>query len=633
MGIRRSKSGPSLSESALAGNYIRALRRSRERTHTQMIDSPALPLPDADTQLLTRRAHRERARASSAAWAAGAVLLAALVYLVTLVFLPKQGFWLIDNGNKFLQMRALIESGYRSAVIPCPGQALDPKFDFNPLPFPFSVVKAGRLYSIFCPVFALLSSLPYRAFGFTGLYVLPFLASLGTLAGVFALGRLLGLGTRSRAAAVLLAALGTPLWFYSVNFWEHIVAVCLLTWAIVLCLTYRSSGQVRHIMGGGALAALAVYFRDELYLFLPVLLGAVLLQLPRERWVDAGFRFIEAGVFALVPLWCLNTYYTGSPMGFHLGEHIGTSHGLLGHLGDRYTVFYRLLAALHIQDSISWVIALPYLALYLRNPQLARERFQVAVPVACLLATASFGVTLSGYLATTGTAHGPIWTMLNANSLFSASPLLILAFLRLRGDEEAATARKALWLIALGYPLLYCMVAPSLGTYSTHWGNRFFLMLYPLLALLCVANLAAWLRTLPRRRVLSLAAVGLAAVASLGAQVYSINLLYRAQLYSCRLNRVVGQAPEEVVVTNSWFVPQDLHLVFNRKKIFIVRDDADWRSLRSRLEAAGVRQILFLENYALFPFGPVRPGTQMVDDYGLVLRKVRLAHLALAPRP
>jgi hypothetical protein len=87
------------------------------------------------------------------------------VYAATLALLPAGGLWTVDNGNKRIQVEALLASGFRDFSLPWPGQQLDPELAFNPLPGPFSVVREGRLYSVFSPVFPALSVLPFRVRG------------------------------------------------------------------------------------------------------------------------------------------------------------------------------------------------------------------------------------------------------------------------------------------------------------------------------------------------------------------------------------------------------------------------------------------------------------------------------------
>src|SRR5262245_14428550 len=92
---------------------------------------------------------------------AASVLLVALVLLATVAPLGKRAFWVIDNAAKFLQLEALVASGYRDSSIPWPGRDLDPEYRMNPMPPPFGVVEGGRLHSFYPPAFAAISSLPW----------------------------------------------------------------------------------------------------------------------------------------------------------------------------------------------------------------------------------------------------------------------------------------------------------------------------------------------------------------------------------------------------------------------------------------------------------------------------------------
>ena len=80
------------------------------------------------------------------------------------------GFWINDNGLKFVQLQAIEASGYRDYSIPWPGQSIDPEFRLNPLQAPFGWNHEGRLYASYPPTFALLASLPHRVLGAPGLY-------------------------------------------------------------------------------------------------------------------------------------------------------------------------------------------------------------------------------------------------------------------------------------------------------------------------------------------------------------------------------------------------------------------------------------------------------------------------------
>ena len=97
----------------------------------------------------------------------------------------------------------------------------------------------------------MLASVPYRVLGSPGLYALPLLGGLLTLPAAWLLvGMIVPIGRSRRIAqplAVGIAALGTPMWFYSLTFWEHTPAVCLTTWSILFAARYTKSGHPQEI--------------------------------------------------------------------------------------------------------------------------------------------------------------------------------------------------------------------------------------------------------------------------------------------------------------------------------------------------------------------------------------------------
>ena len=141
------------------------------------------------------------------------ILPAAIVvfaYVSTYLVLPNRGFWINDNGCKFIQMQEIIRSNYHTFSIPWPGEKLDPEFAFNSLPDPFGHVIDGRLFAQSSPVFALVSSFPNRLFGVHGLYVLPVLGGLVMLPAAWCLARELSRSPLTPPVAVLLVGLATP---------------------------------------------------------------------------------------------------------------------------------------------------------------------------------------------------------------------------------------------------------------------------------------------------------------------------------------------------------------------------------------------------------------------------------------
>jgi hypothetical protein len=567
--------------------------------------------------------------------AAAPILAVAAVYVLTLCLIEKRGFWVVDNAEKYLQLRAIATSGYRQWSIPWPGKSIDPGFAYNPLPYAFSQVKDGELYPVFSPLFAAISSLPFRLFGFPGLYVIPLLASLGMLGGVARLAAILGAGRAGRAAAVLLAGVCTPIWFYSVTFWEHTLAACFCVWAVALHLDFRRSGRLAHGLGAAAFAAFSVYWRDELYLFCLAVLGTHVLFGPRR-----GVALLQLPIMALclVPLWLFQSWSIGEPFGFHIHRNLLASEGLAAHLAARPRAFYNLLAASGPHVGLSLVASAPFLIPFAWLPRFTGRSFVRAVPLLSLAAAAASAATLIGYWR----ASSPIVWLDSANSLFNTTPILVLAFLR-RGERAGADPTRWLWTLALFFIFLYGMAAPELATKGLHWGNRYLLVLYPLFAALAGRNLVEWwcapagthlLRGAERpggaRRPWRRAAVLLALLVALAAQVYSVDLLHRKQTFTRRLNAAIGQRPEPAVVTDVPWAAAEMHEVFYAKPIFFVRSQAQLEQLMRKLEARGVGSAAFVTQGT--PDVP-DAATTRIDDFGLGFFALQIFGLDLGATP
>lgn len=551
------------------------------------------------------------------------IVLCGLVYIITLALIPRDYFWITDNDNKFLQMQAILSSGYKSYSIPWPGQEIDPGFRYNPLPPPFSQVSGGKLYSIFSPVFAVLSSLPYRIFGFNGLYLLPLLGSLLLLWGLSRIGNVLNLDRPARNALVLLAGFATPLWFYSVVFWEHSIAVALCIWAVYRLLRYAESLSFADLWRGSLLAALGVYFRDELYLFCLVFALAAGYVNARSRLKAA----VSAGavmVAALIPLWFFQGWAIGHPFGFHLGAHLFTISSFSEYLKARPVVIYNLFLAAHPNRLLSVLVSVPIMFLVLLPGSLFRG---LGVIPAVILSAAGFvlaAVSLGGYFH----AQSQIVWLLQTNSFLTAAPLLVFAgglFLPGRasyGDRGLALIRT----LAAVYLVLYAIAAPQVGSTGIHWGNRFVLVLYPLFLLISVAQAAEWMRGQARWKPFASGMAIALIVISLSAQVFSCTLLARKTDFNRRLTEAVAGHQEQAVVTGVWWVPQTLSRIFYQKSIFYAATQSQLQELGKLLQSNGITYVLFIYQAGT---QPPQEHVEQVDDNGLNFFSIDMVSLEL----
>ncbi|HYV84330.1 MAG TPA: hypothetical protein VFB49_00305 [Patescibacteria group bacterium] len=572
---------------------------------------------------------------------AASVLVAGLVYACAWAVLPHDGLFINDNGCKLIQTEGLVRNGGADFSVPWPGRDVDPGLSFRPLGDPFGTVARGKLFVSFPIPFALITSLPYRLFGTGGLTLLPFLSGLLLLPALAALAGLLGAGRRGTWCAVLGTALGTPVWFYAYTLWEHLPAVCLLTWGLVLLLRAQAG------RGGGGVVALAallcglaVWLRDDAVLFalamavIPLAARGPGPPLPRQR--RDTILFVAVLLATLVPLGIGQWIVLGTPLGFHATTHGPFEHGAAGYVIERWTVFRDLVIDSHQTEWVSLLGGIPYVLLLLLHPALAPRRFALAGELLLLWAVGWGAVAYAGHLS----SRAPIWYLPSANGLFAVSPFLILACLRVSEPAEAVgrdgaavddRLRTALWLVVLIDLGLYVLLAPPLHVAGIHWGSRLLMPLFPVLGVLAGATAGRLVRLRQgAARARAVALVVLALVLSAAFQLHGLRLLDAEERFEARLVEEVMRRPEKTVIATSWVVPQELARCFYDKRIFLVRTPVDLQRLVPMLQGAGVgggeTRVLIID---AAPSVAGAPATDQLFSDGLDFMTYRLTEVDL----
>ena len=364
------------------------------------------------------------------------IALVASVYVGCALWMPDGGFWINDNGLKFIQVQGLLGPGPLSFAIDWPGAAIDPAYRFGPITRGFRTVADGQVFAAYSPFFALASAAPYRLFGPSGLFLLPL---LGGLLSLFSVRHLAWMvcddprdARRIAALSVLGVGLATPLWFYSLTFWEHAPAVGLGCWCLVVCLKYRADPTPRRAALIGLLAALPIYLRTDAYLFAAVCLLAAWLGSQR-RTRDA---LILGGTLcaALTPLWVLHWVIVGNPLGPHVASQGWSEIEAAAYLSRRIETLGNLLVDGHRNPWWSAAAFLPFALAGLARLQRATSRTPIAVPLAATGGLFAGVVVMAGHL---GAPHPMNW-LLASNGLFASAPICILALL----PPSGPTARR-----------------------------------------------------------------------------------------------------------------------------------------------------------------------------------------------
>src|SRR5262245_54362002 len=198
---------------------------------------------------------------ASITWGAFGVYV--IVAIAVWALLPAGGFWINDEGIKYLQTVTIDSSPQRSSLV---------RLDFSPeetgglLPHtPVYLWRTSAGYRFLYPEsFARLCALARRAGGDVGMRLVPLVAGLLAVGIWTAAARDL---VPRGAALVPLLVIGTPWMFYHWVFWEHTVALALQTGSLLLFVRGWRRRRSSVLALSGIVLGLSVFLRAEMALY------------------------------------------------------------------------------------------------------------------------------------------------------------------------------------------------------------------------------------------------------------------------------------------------------------------------------------------------------------------------------
>ncbi|MDM8527295.1 hypothetical protein QUF58_03710 [Anaerolineales bacterium HSG24] len=200
-----------------------------------------------------------------------------LIYLIAFWLTPKTVFWSPDEGAKFLELQTLYRLQQQDPhPLPYQGTRIDPTGQFYPSHTIYPRLTANNDLDFHWPVwFSLLSVWPFQLGGVTAIYLLPWLSGLGVayLSGQIAAR----LDARAFAPTVLLVGLATPIFFYSLLFWEHTFVVMLGLLALRQALNFEPKTDHASPFRYSSLLRLVLFLITGIALRLEMLFYAVAL--------------------------------------------------------------------------------------------------------------------------------------------------------------------------------------------------------------------------------------------------------------------------------------------------------------------------------------------------------------------
>ena len=538
------------------------------------------------------------ARAAALIIAAIAVVEAVLVGAV----LSSRTFFSGDAGVKYIQADNIVQAHWQRLSIRDPAEQIDPDGRFSALAgSQFHRRGPGApYYGAYADLFTVLVSVGLALFGARGVYLVPMLASVGAM--LFAYRLAARSARRTAWLAPLLVGACSPMLFYSVDLWEHTLAVMLSTAAVLLFVAGTAQFALsRFALAGLALGA-AITVREELYALGLASLVA-LAWVERRRRLPAALAAGAASLVVLAPHWLLKWTQTGLPVRIavlrllHPFTYLPDGSVAAGRV-DPPTWQSALMLLLPL--SATWLLPLAAAVAARSVLPRAAPRWRTVLLVA---------VAVAAVLWALGDALLLGWTWSRPNALVQAFPLaLFLLFLPPAPGPASAAQREIRQVLAMAavYTAAVCAAAPfSLRTTppgGAQWGPRFLMPVYPMLAaaiLFALDRRSDWAGRVPVAPRLTAGVFALLALASAAVQAQGIRELRVAKSGYERLVATVQTLdPSGVVATDLWWLPTiTATVLYDRPMVLVdVRGNGSLPELLPRLSTLGITSLtLFSE--------------------------------------
>lgn len=486
--------------------------------------------------------------------------------------LSPRTFFANDSGVKYLQARTLAESGWRQLSIRALADDLGLGEGFSPAVGNQFLRRAAGApwYGAYSELFSLPVSAALALFGMRGLYIVPSLASLGTMFLAYRMAR--RFAVRTAWLAPLLVGACSPMLFYSVDLWEHTLAAMFTTAAVLWFLAGTADVGPWRLAAAGAALGVAIVLREELYCLLVGMLLA-LAWVERRRRVAAALAMVGSASLVLIPHLLLKWFEFGRPVraaSERLFYRAVGSSGPARLNGDAPS----LDAAVALSVPLAAVWLLPLVGMVLVRWWLARAIKPRPGPLLVGLAAAAA-------LWAIADAIFLVHTWARPNALVQAFPAALFLFFLPPMDRPPSAVRGEVRQL-LTMAAVYAILAPTLASFAlsgvplggAQWGPRFLLPLCPLLAALVVYGFerrGAWSPYLPGAPRLLAATLAVLVVAGATVQWQGIRQLRVAKLQYERLVQATeALGTQSLVATDLWWFPTVTAVVLHDRPMVLV---------------------------------------------------------------
>ena len=502
-----------------------------------------------------------------------------LLFLILLVLgwlsISPLVFWSPDTGLRYLQVREFLDHRWSSAAVDYSARFLDPALQHVPY-YRAYIVHDDELFLRVSPFFPLLASFLIPVIQRFGLVLPPVLGGFFCGLAIYRLSRLSGL--RHSTLTMWATVLATPVFFYSIEFWDHTFVMAFSLWACYLLAKGLIDNSRISIFIAGVLASIAWVQRPEYMMFT----GALFIA----RFLVSRFQllslipFISGNLLGALPFFAIQYFWIGHPLGVMyapvlFGYGMPDSYAVVFDstvLSTRTIIISRFLTYIEARDPVTFLatilclIGIVFVVFALRTPRWQKKS---VLYIGLVVSTLGYMLWLSVVARVHVTGIIPMLALLP----FS------LAVVQVSERGTAAHIYRFVLTSTLIFTGLMLLIWPAFGGH--HWASRYLFPAYPLLVFLAFYTYEHYKQALPELRATLKLSFNILLLISALIQVAGIRLLFQDRARDIDIRDTLSAMPEDLILTNSPFFPSEMASL---DTIFLyAEDEEDFERLIPRM--------------------------------------------------
>ncbi|MEA5534175.1 LA_3751/LA_3752 family putative glycosyltransferase [Crocosphaera sp. XPORK-15E] len=333
-------------------------------------------------------------------------IVAGILFLVYLqAQIPEGVYFSGDAGLKSLLAQQLSMGEFRFYLLPPSESWVQQLWSQGLYPYeePFFYDIDHRYYITFPFSFPLITAPFYHFLGYRGLYVIPFLSTLGIWAIFYRVCLWLKFNSLITSLALILLIFGSPLTIYSAMYWEHTLAVFLIFAGTFLPLIINSQSRISNlwIIFFGCLLGFSVWLRPEclcaiLLVLLLIYFSEIINFIPKSKFINHlklnlfKLSITQKNLFSLSTIVAVSLFFICNQLIYHhyLGIHgiqVIEKASLTDRLTEAITNFKQLSQGFIQFFPIAAFSCLILAQIIVKKNKVASDYLQIIIGSVCLL--------------------------------------------------------------------------------------------------------------------------------------------------------------------------------------------------------------------------------------------------------